>query len=195
MNTSLWSMFIVFFFVVTCSSKPPVDPGPNSKVGASPSSKSVSIEGEQLANVQETKFVTEVNFEKGQSSISKTGRAEMKRVFLTAKKSGKIDHVQLVTWADEEYPSVHKKELSKGQRKLVDDRNKSLTEALKLVDKDVEVKEISMAERPSGLTGALPSETKDVKKNLETAGIPNTDTSVKIPAKAGKSIVIFLMKD
>jgi hypothetical protein len=31
-----------------------------------------------------------------------------------------------------------------------------------------------------------------IKKSLETAGIPTTDTTVKVPSKASKSIVMVL---
>jgi len=34
-----------------------------------------------------------------------------------------------------------------------------------------------------------------MKKSLEVAGIPNTDTAVKAPPKASKAIVMVLIKE
>lgn len=42
---------------------------------------------------------------------------------------------------------------------------------------------------------AFISDEAEIKKSLEIAGIPNTDTTVKVPGKASKSVVIFIMEE
>ncbi|MNL59860.1 hypothetical protein D3C87_1836220 [compost metagenome] len=75
------------------------------------------------------------------------------------------------------------------------DRNKKVEDYIKKnTSADSKVKTYSMAERPNTLQDIFGTSESKVKKSLETAGIPTTDTSVKIPSKASKSIVIVILE-
>lgn len=194
---SLSKILILSFIIAACSSKPAKDPETNStSVKKAQESNAVSMESKQLASEQESKFVTEINFDKTKSNISKQAKDDLKSLYQKASSKGKIHEVQVITWADQEYPSVHEKKLSKKQIKLVDKRNETLKKYLIGLTKDnVDVSTHSMAERPGTLKKLFDSEDARIKKSLETAGIPNTDTSVKVPGKASKSVVIFIMEE
>lgn len=190
-------ILLLALIVVSCSSKPAKDPGSNTtSVKKAQETKTVSMEAKQLASEQESKFVTEINFDKTKANISKQAKDDLKELYQKASKKGKIDEVQVITWGDQEYPSVHEKRLSKKQIDLVEKRNQTLKNYLIGLTKDnVDVETHSMAERPGTLKRLFDSEDARIKKSLETAGIPNTDTSVKVPGKASKSVVIFIMEE
>ena len=179
----LYSMTGLLIF--SCTSKPP-----KAKVH-----DNVSIESKQLASEEKTNLVTEISFPKGRAGINSAARTDIKKLFEKAKTKGEIDQVKVITWADEEYPSVHSKKLSKSERRLVNRRNDAIEDYLESLDKTIDVDRFSMAERPNALKTLFSTEDARVKRSLETAGIPNTDTSVKIPGKASKAIVIFVLKE
>lgn len=189
-------LLLLAFLVVACSSKPAQDPGANSaQTKKAKESKVVSMESKQLASEEESNLVTEVTFTKEQATLSKAAQEDIRKLYQKAAKRGKIDEVKVVTWGDQEYPSVHEKRLSEKQIKLVEKRNDALEKYLDQITKGADVETYSMAERPGTLNRLFASEDAKIKKSLETAGIPNTDTSVKVPGKASKSVVIFIMEE
>lgn len=189
--------FFISLLVVACSSKPPKDPGANSQAGTGKAgeSKTVSIESKQLASEEESNLITEISFAKEKAAVSKQAQEELKTLATKAKAKGEIDTVKVITWADMEYPSVHEKELSDKEKNLVKKRNDNIEKYLNQIAPKTKVETISMAERPGALAEMFSTDDASVKKSLETAGIPNTDTSVKVPGKASKSVVIFIMDD
>lgn len=187
-------LLLLALIVVGCSSKP--EEKKTAEVKKAEQSTPVSIESKQLASEEESNLVTEVKFDKEKASLSKTAKEDLKNLYEKAAKKGKIHEVKIITWGDQEYPSVHEKRLSDKQIKLVDKRNKALEKYLIALTKDnVDVDSHSMAKRPGTLNRLFASEDARIKKSLETAGIPNTDTSVKVPGKASKSVVIFIMEE
>lgn len=188
-------ILLLALIVVSCSSKPAKDAGSNSTQGRTSESKTVSMESKQLASEEETNLVTEISFNKGKTNLSQTARNEIKALWQKASKKGKVDEVKVITWADQEYPSVHENKLSEKQVNLVKKRNSEIEKFIEGLSKDADVETFSMAERPGALEKLVTSEDAKIKKSLETAGIPNTDTTVKVPGKASKSVVIFIMEE
>lgn len=139
-------------------------------------------------------FVTEISFDKGSTTLSDAGKKRLAALIARAQETGKIDEVKVVTWSDMEYPSPAAKKLSKAQRDLADRRNNAIEEYLESVSKDVDVDEYNMASRPNALERLLRTSDARIKRSLEVAGIPTTDSYVKVPAKASKSIVMLVME-
>lgn len=189
----IFLLMLACILFITCSSKSPRDDGPTA--GGTRQSQTTSIESKELASVEESNFVTEITFLKGEATMTKTAMDKIRNLHHKAEQNGKVGEVKVVTWADEEYPSVHKKKLSRDQRKLVKKRNAKVESYIRKLDDDAKIELFSMAERPSTIKKLFSSQDSRIKKSLETAGIPNTDTSVKVPGKASKSIVIFVMED
>lgn len=180
--------------LISCSSKAPQKMTTKDKAPVQPQD-TISMESKLLANEQESNLVTEIKFDREKSSISGKARDQLKDLHRKASKKGKIGEIKVISWGDQEYPSVHEKKLSKVQEKLVEARNATLENYLKTIEKEAEIETISMASRPSTLDKWFSSDDARIKKSLETAGIPNTDTTVKVPGKASKSIVIFIMEE
>ncbi len=153
-----------------------------------------SIEAKQVAAQHETTHVAEITFKKASSELSAANKAKIEAVLKQAEAHGPLKNIQVITWADAEYPSVHTKKLSKTERELVDRRNQTIKNFLNQKNKDVEVKLHSMAERPGSLTNLLGASGSELKKSFEVSGVPNTDSSVKTPSKASHSVLIIEMK-
>lgn len=188
------SCLLISILLVSCGSKSPQKVTSKDKKTEQPQ-ETVSMESKLLANEQESNFVTEIEFDRQKANISGKDRDQLKELHNKALKKGNIEEIKVISWGDQEYPSVHEKRLSEEQEKLVDKRNTTLKNYLKTIENEAEVETISMASRPSTLDKWLSSDDARIKKSLETAGIPNTDTTVKVPGKASKSIVIFIMEE
>ncbi len=153
-----------------------------------------SIEAQQVAAEQKADYVAEISFAKKQKVITLAARKAMGKILKEAAAKGQVEEVRVITWADSEYPSVNTKKLSKDQQQLALDRNKEIEKFLKAQNMDFKIKTFSMAERANALKDFIGSAESRIKKSLEVAGIPTTDTSVKFPSKASKSILLVLMK-
>jgi len=185
---------IISILLMSCSSKTSQKPASKDKKTARPQ-ETVSVESKLLANELESSWVTEIKFDRQTANISGKARDHLKELHNKALKKGQIEEIKVISWGDQEYPSVHEKKLSEEQEKLVEKRNATLKNYLKTIEDKAEIETISMASRPSTLNKWFSSDDARIKKSLETAGIPNTDTTVKVPGKASKSIVIFIMEE
>jgi hypothetical protein len=155
----------------------------------------VSNEAKSAAAQRNATFVTEVAFPKGSDGLSEQSRESLNDLIARAKSTGQIDEVKVVSWADREYPSESTKKLSKEERELADHRSERIKDYLKVVDKSLDVDSFNMAERPGALATLFKTENAKVKKSLEVAGISHTDSKISAPEKAGKSMVMVILKD
>ena len=160
-----------------------------------PAAPTSSIEAKQLAAEQEASYVTELNFSKGKSQLNADAHTRLSKIVNQARAHGTIEDVKVISWADSEYPSVNTGKLSSNQRKLAESRNEEIKRFLKNLERDVKVTTYNMAERPGSVATMLGTSNAKIKKSLEVAGIPNTDTTVKLPAKASRAIVMVMLKD
>lgn len=168
-------------------------------VGCSSSTKTTSagpsIEAKQVAVEQEASYVTEFSFNRGSATLSEAAKADLRRVIADAKHNGgEIREMKVITWGDSEYPSSNTKKLSNKEIDLVDKRNKNITDFVKSVQDGVSVDTHSMAKRPGALKDLFNTQDAQIKKSLETAGIPTTDTAVKVPSKSSKAIVMVIRR-
>ncbi len=153
-----------------------------------------SMEAKQVAVEEEATYVTEFVFPKGGNKIPAEAQAEIRKNMQRALKRGNVKDVKVITWADAEYPSVHTKKLTASEVNLVTERNKVVESFVKNLGSDVKVVTYSMAERPGAIKELFNTSDAQIKKSLETAGVPTTDTAVKVPSKASKSIVLITME-
>jgi outer membrane protein OmpA-like peptidoglycan-associated protein len=165
------------------------------KTAESPKPVQSTIEAKGLAAEQEASYVTELTFPKGKNQLTPDAHERLTKIIDKARAHGKISDVKVITWADAEYPSVHTKNLSRTQVRLATERNDEIKRFLKNIDSQAKVTTYNMAERPSALSDLFGTSNAQIKKSLEVAGIPNSDTSVKTPPKASKSIVMVILKD
>ena len=162
---------------------------------ATPQEKPSSV-ANLLAKKQETTFVSEFSFKKGKSELSTSSKKQLNAISKKALKQGQIEIIKIITWADQEYPSAIKNNLSQDQQLLVKKRNEKIKNYLQKIasNKIYDIELISMAQRPSFLKNLLSSDDAKIKRELESAGISETETSSIKGSKKSKSIVLFLVK-
>lgn len=168
--------------------------GCSSQQKAEVSQNKPSIEAKQIAVEEQASYVTEFAFAKGSSSLTDEAKMNLRTLIDSARKRGKVDDIKVITWGDSEYPSVHTGKLSKADIELVKKRNKSIENFVEAYNKDLDVDFYSMAERPNTLQRLFGTTDARIKRSLETAGVPNTDSAVKAPTKASKSIVMVIVE-
>lgn len=190
----LLSVAVVLTHCAHQESAPITDTTPSASVKKNPAPAAPSIEAKQLAAENEASYVTELTFRKGKNQLSPDAHTQLSQVLDQARAHGQIQDVKVISWADSEYPSANSRALSAGQRKLATRRNDEIKRFLKNMDRDVNVTTYNMAERPGAVSELFSTSNAHIKKSLEVAGIPNTGTRVKLPAKASKSIVMVILK-
>lgn len=186
MKTNMLLSVVLLSGLAACASKSVEEQGIAGAV------KGPSMEAKQVAMEEEASFVTEFSFKKGSDKLSPAAKEEVRKLIADAKARGNIKEVKVITWGDTEYPSVHTKKLSSKDIELVKRRNNAVRDYVKSVNNDIDVDSHSMAERPGLLKDMFNTTDARVKKSLETAGIPTTDTAVKTPSKASRSIVMVI---
>jgi outer membrane protein OmpA-like peptidoglycan-associated protein len=200
MKTKLFFSLIFFVALTSCSShktKKNAEVISNQQSAKeAPPTATPSMEAKQLANEQETSYVTEFSFRKGSEELSPTSKKQLEEVSKKALVRGKIEIIKVITWADQEYPSAIKNKLSASQQSLAKKRNDRIKNYLKKLHPDVsgDIELISMAQRPSFMKNLLSSDDARIKRSLESAGIPDSESTSKKGGKASKSIVLILVK-
>jgi hypothetical protein len=154
-----------------------------------------SAEAQKVASEEKAPFVTELSFRKNARTLSVDDQQQLDKLIRDARAHGEIDNIKVVTWADQEYPSTNAKKLSSAQRDLADRRNSEIKTYIHTVDSKADVDTYNMAERPGVLSELMNTSNARIKKALEASGIPNTDSGVKQPSKASKSIVMVILKE
>ncbi len=165
-------------------------------VAVNNSQPKASIEAKQVAAEQEASKVTEIKFDEGQAALTEAARVNLDKLMGQAVPSDRVEEVIVLSWADQEYPSVNTKKLSKAQQQLAKDRSKNIADYLKKLNQKASVKTHNMAARPNALSNLIKTKDARLKKSLEVAGIPSSDnTNGKAPSKAGHAMVMVIMKE
>ncbi|WPU64164.1 hypothetical protein [Peredibacter starrii] len=176
-----WFFFIVIM-MVSC--------GSGKKVSDQPADDTMTPPSEQSAITKQES--TEIAFKKGSGDLTPQAKKELERLYEKFNHDG-VSKVKAVTWGDLEYPSVHNSKDIEDDTTLVVKRNMELGTYLKKLTENENIEMFNMAERSAAVNKISTDE--NIKVSLESAGIPNTDTAVKVPGKASKSIVIFIKEE
>lgn len=142
-----------------------------------------------------TVLVEEISFAKRSSSLSRKAKTELSALFKRAATKGKMARVIVVSWGDLEYPSIHSKKEADEQEELVVNRNLQILRYIEMNSRSSSIQLFNMASHSESYNQFFLNENIKTKKALETAGLPDTDSTVKVPGKASKSIVIFIMDE
>jgi hypothetical protein len=176
-----------------CVSKTPPPDSPASTAPA-PTAVQSSVEAKEVAAQENAAFVVEVEFPRTHAALTKKATDQLDQFLAKVHKAGKIAEFKVVSWGDVEYPSPATKKLSKSEQRLADHRNKSVQVFLQAQAHDTKVSAYNMTTRPNVFQDWLNTADAEVKKAFEVAGIPNSDSSVKIPSKARRTVVMAVLK-
>lgn len=136
---------------------------------------------------------TEIQFKKGSAELTESAKASLAAVIDTASKSGEIDEVIVMSWADQEFPSNNLKKLSKSQRELANNRSNNISKYVKNI-KWMDVDAYNMTEQPKIYSKWFNTTDYKLKNALVAAGLPTTADDPKYPAKSSKSVILVKIK-
>lgn len=154
-----------------------------------------SLQTKFVAAEQGASATAELSFAKGSSQLPKDAANRLKKALREAASRGPVSEVKIIAWADKEYPSTYNKALPTSERKLAEQRAQAVAQFLEKATGGATVQSINMAERPGAMARFLKTSDFRVKRSLERAGIPNEDTSVKVPAMERKALVLVFSGD
>jgi hypothetical protein len=132
----------------------------------------------------------EVTFEAGSTSLTQSAKTALYQVLSQAKRAGKLDEAIVMSWSDEEFPSKNLKKLPKFQRDLADNRNKSVKDYIKSIQK-IDVDQYNMATQPNAFSKWFNTTDAKLKNSLIAAGLPTTADNPQYPSKASHSLILI----
>ena len=118
--------------------------------------------------------VTEINFAKGKTEISKDEAQQLQQAIREAGKSGTVKNIKVLVWSDKEYPA-EKTKAEKNDIKLAKERAQKLRSLLKKDLNSSDVDTYNMAERPNAIAKLFRTSDALVKEKAETEGLAPSD--------------------
>lgn len=195
---SSFKISVLFLFllgqILSCSSKPtekeiaaPAEPKKNGT--------NISIESKQLAVQQNAVSVIEIKFSKNKYQLSEENKKSITKLIHEVSSNPHVRKIAIIAWSDAEYPSEDQKELSAQQKELAEGRNQNIKSFIeKTLSKKIELLTYNMAERPTSFNEFIKSSEARIKKSLEVAGIPTTETNSPFPRKASKAVILAIIE-
>lgn len=148
----------------------------------------------EAAKVADADYFTEVEFAPGSTTLTPSSQRSINNLLNRAKGRGELKEVVVLAWADQELPSKEKKNLTGPQRKLADNRNKSVEKYIDSLSTGVDVDTYNMAERPAALGRMLNTRDARFKETLTAAGLPTTASDPQYPSKASRAVILVNIK-
>lgn len=199
MKKKLVSYFLLSSFIAACASKEAPDPvqykDESPRITTTNPKPGPDQVTEMLASELGTDLVIEISFAKGSSSLDQKARNKLENFIAKGREKGSLKEVQVVTWADKEYPSDKKEELSEKQQELANKRNETLEKYFKQKLEDIDFTAVSMAERTTFWGRLTASAGSKVKKSLQLAEIATTAGKKRGVANSSKSIILLFYSE
>lgn len=129
----------------------------------------LSIEAKQVAAEQKADHVTEIKFNRGRADLTGANKKKLDQFFKNASAKGSIQEVKIMSWSDKNLPLDHKQKLSSEQIALAADRNQSIQDYFKNLNKDLKIKTYSMAQPASSFKEFIGASEARIKESLSTS--------------------------
>jgi hypothetical protein len=183
------------FLISNCAGPKP-EPEPQSPASTvhSDTTPHTSVEAKGVAAEQNAAGAVEITFAKQSAKLSKVAKSDLMKFLDSTRSAPPIEEIKTIAWGDAEYPAPSIKKLSETDVKLAEARNKAIQDFFKNQGVRSKITTYEMTKRPATVNEWLNTSDARIKKSLEAAGIPNTDTTVKVPSKAGKAMVLAIFK-
>lgn len=193
LNRRNMSLFILLL-AVACGHDPKVK---GTRYASSPveysEEQSLTLENAAAREVQ-AKYYVEIEFDKGSSKLSNSAKKSLQAIIDKGNEAGEIDDLIVLSWSDSEYPSKNISKLSKAQRKLAKDRNKTIEKyAGSIADLDVDT--YNMAEKPNALKKWFNTKDEKIKDSLVNAGLSSEPDANVFAKKASKALIMVKLEE
>jgi hypothetical protein len=138
-------------------------------------------------------YYTVIDFPQGKNVVTDTERQKLRQLAGVANARGDVKEIQVLAWADREYPADGQK-VSSNDKKLADDRLAAVKDFFKKdLQSDADIDGHNMAQRPGFLAEMVNSEDNKTKKTFENIGAAPNDVGDRkslIGNKASKAVIL-----
>ncbi|WP_413560702.1 hypothetical protein [Bdellovibrio sp. HCB209] len=170
-------------FAVGCASTEPKEA----------SNQAVSPQVSQAAAEVGATYYTVIDFPKGKNTVTDTQKQKLRELAGVANATGEVKEIQVLAWADREYPAEGQK-VSGGDKKLADDRIASVKDFLKKdLQTSADVDGHNMAQRPGFFADLVNSQDNKTKNTFESIGAAPNDVGSRQALtgnKASKAVIL-----
>lgn len=136
---------------------------------------------------------TVVNFPQGQDGLSQAELSKIRELATVAQQSGKVEEIQVLAWADREYP-VDGQKVSAKDSDLADNRAVTIKEYLKNdLNSSASIESHNMAKRPGVFAELVKSDDFELKSTFEDTGAAPNDVGTRqalVGNKASKAVIL-----
>jgi len=157
----------------------------------------VSNETKKLGDRLGATALTEVSFDKKQTTLSDSEKSELAKLINDAKAKGEIREVKILVWSDREYPAKNRK-LTNTDITLAKNRIDQVQQYLKTQLAVTDVDSYNMAETPNAVERMLKTSDAHVKGAAESTGAtPHNDKETGFlgwKGKASKAVAYVFLK-
>lgn len=157
----------------------------------------ITDQTQQAATSLGASSLGEIEFSPGSDALTDQGRAEIRNIVDEAQQKGRLDHIAVLAWSDQEYPAA-KTSQSHANVSLAKKRIETLKSFLKSDLKIKNIEGFNMAERPGKFKEFLNTKEARVKKTTEIAGAaPVQDTETGLfgeKSQASKAVLMIFIK-
>jgi hypothetical protein len=185
---------ILSISLLCCAGPKPEPESPASTVHSDTAPRT-SVEVKAIAAEQNAASAVEISFKKQSATLTEAAKRELTKFLEKNKTATPIAEIKTIAWGDSEYPAASIKKLSDTDAKLAKNRNNAIRDFLKAKGVSAKISAYDMTQRPDAFSDWFNTSDARIKKSLEASGVPNTDTTVKVPAKAGKAMVLAIFKE
>ena len=139
------------------------------------------------ANMVGASHVSPIFFDPGIKALTKQEKAELQAFITNVRETQKIDSINVLAWADREYPTKKEQVASPRQVALADARAAAIKKYLQDDLKVDKVEVHNMAERPSKMDELFKTSDYEVKKSAEATGAAPTKSKAGFFEEMGRA--------
>lgn len=160
---------------------------------ASTGNEVVTPQVSQAAAEVGASYYTVIDFPKGKNTVTDAQKQKLRELASVANSRGDVKEIQVLAWADREYPAEGQK-VSNGDKKLADDRIASVKDFLKKdLQSSADVDGHNMAQRPGFFADLVNSQDNKTKNTFEAVGAAPNDVGPRQALtgnKASKAVIL-----
>ncbi|WP_413586981.1 hypothetical protein [Bdellovibrio sp. HCB274] len=138
-------------------------------------------------------YYTVIDFPAGKNTVNDTEKQKLRQLAGVANARGDVKEIQVLAWADREYPAEGQK-VSSGDKKLADDRLAAVKDYFKKdLQSDADIESHNMAKRPGFFAEMVNSEDNKTKNAFEQIGAAPNDIGPRqalMGNKASKAVIL-----
>jgi hypothetical protein len=140
-------------------------------------------------------WYTELQFKKNDYKLDRADKTALDDLVEKSQRSGTVEHIKVISWADQAYPANRKNKLSSEQVDLASKRNDQIKEYFEAKYPSLDVDVYNMAKRPNALQELFDTSDATTKKSISDSGalVANNEPA-RSSTKESSALVLSVLK-